>query len=209
VVAGGRQNSYGQNAYAQNPYALVSQQMAASPLYLGHRTAVPRREALILQAVLNHPWLLHNHVEELTHLELRHAEAERLKSAIIDLFAQGDGQAGSPDPKALNDELVRRGFAETMEKLARSITTVDVWGARPDAAPADVLVTWQQLVGLHRQWHSLTKELKEAEEALGTDGGEADLLRLRDVKARLSKVEGTEALIEGFGASSGRPARNF
>jgi DNA primase len=32
---------------------------------------------------------------------------------------------------------------------------------------------------------------------------------LRDVKARLSTIEGTEALIEGFGASSGRAATNF
>jgi DNA primase len=96
-----------------------------------------------------------------------------------------------------------------VEKITRAITTGDVWGAGPEAAPADVIVTWQQLVGLHRQWHSLLKELKEAEQALGADGSEANYLRLRDVKARLSTMEGTEALIEGFGASSGRPARSF
>ena len=62
------------------PYVLVSRQLASSPLYLGHRTAVPRREALILQAALNHPWLLHDHLEELASLEFRHAEAERLKA---------------------------------------------------------------------------------------------------------------------------------
>jgi DNA primase len=207
VVTGGRGDRRfgGQNPFAPNPYSLVSQQMAASPLYLGHRTAVPRREALILQVVLNHPWLLHDHIEELTHLEFRHAEAERLKGAIIDICAND----GSPDPKALQDELSRRGFAEVVEKVARAITTGDVWGAGPETAPADVIVTWQQLVGLHRQWHSLTKELKEAELALGADGSEANYLRLRDVKARLSTMEGTEALIEGFGAPSGRPARSF
>ena len=78
-----------------------------------------------------------------------------------------------------------------------------------DAAPEDVLVTWQQLVALHRQWHSLTKELKEAEQALGQDSSEANYLRLRDVKTRLERVDGTEALIEGFGASSGRGARTL
>ena len=70
-------------------------------------------------------------------------------------------------------------------------------------------MTWQQLVALHRQWHSLTKELKDAELALGQDSSEANYLRLRDVKARLSQVDGTEALIEGFGASSGRGARSL
>jgi DNA primase len=71
------------------------------------------------------------------------------------------------------------------------------------------LVTWQQLVGLHHQWHSLLKELQEAEQALGTVNSDANFLRLQDVKTRLSKAEGTEALIEGFGASSGRPARSI
>jgi len=34
-------------------------------------------------------------------------------------------------------------------------------------------------------------------------------LRLRDVKTRLARMDGTEALIEGFGASSGRGARSL
>ena len=99
--------------------------------------------------------------------------------------------------------------AEVTERIGASITTQSVWGARPDAAPEDVLVTWQQLVALHRQWHSLTKELKDAEQALGQDNSEGNYLCLRDVKVRLSRMEGTEALIEGFGASSGRGARSL
>ena len=102
-----------------------------------------------------------------------------------------------------------RQLSEVAERIAASITTSSVWGARPEAAAEDVLVTWQQLVALHRQWHSLTKELKDAEQALGLDNSEANYLRLRDVKARLSKVDGTEALIEGFGASSGRSVHSL
>jgi DNA primase len=51
--------------------------------------------------------------------------------------------------------------------------------------------------------------LKDAELALGEDGSEANLGWLRDVKARLSEVDGTEALIEGFGESSGRFHRSM
>ena len=40
--------------------------------------------------------------------------------------------------------------------------------------------------------------------ALGQESSEANYSWLQDVKARLSVIEGTEALIEGFGASSGR-----
>jgi len=62
---------------------------------------------------------------------------------------------------------------------------------------------------LHRQWHSLLRELKDAELALGEDASEANLAWLRDVKSRLSEVDGTEALIEGFGESSGRFQRSL
>jgi len=187
------------------PYVVVSQQMSASPVHRGHRTAVPKREALILQAALNYPWLLHDHLEELASLEFRHADAERLKGALIDIAAH----AAAVDAEAIKAELAARNLTEVMERIAASITTASVWGARPEAGPDDVLVTWQQLVALHRQWHSLTKELKEAEQALGLDSSEANYLRLRDVKARLARMDGTEALIEGFGASSGRGARSL
>jgi DNA primase len=187
------------------PYEVVSQQLASSPLHRGHRTSVPKREALILQTALNYPWLLHDHLEEFASLEFRHADTERVKSALVDIAAH----AAAADAGAVRAELEGRGLAEIMDRIGSSITTQSVWGARPDAAPEDVLVTWQQLVALHRQWHSLTKELKDAEQALGQDASEANYLRMRDVKARLARIEGTEALIEGFGASSGRGARSL
>ena len=187
------------------PYVVVSQQLGQSPVHRGYRTSVPLREALILQAALNYPWLLHDHLEELASLEFRHADAERLKGALIDIAAH----AAAADSEAIKAELAARHLTEVMERIAASITTASVWGARPEAAPEDVLVTWQQLVALHRQWHSLTKELKDAEQALGQDSSEANYLRLRDVKARLERMDGTEALIEGFGASSGRGARSL
>lgn len=187
------------------PYVVVSQQLASGPLHRGHRTSVPRREALILQAALNYPWLLHDHLEEFASLEFRHPDAEKLKSALVDIAAH----AAAADAEAVRAELAERGLTEVMGRVAASITTQSVWGARPDAAPEDVLVTWQQLVALHRQWHSLTRELKDAEQALGQDSSEGNYLRLRDVKARLANMDGTEALIEGFGASSGRGARSL
>ena len=45
--------------------------------------------------------------------------------------------------------------------------------------------------------------MKDAELALGDEASEANLAWLRDVKARLEEVDGTEALIEGFGESFG------
>src|SRR5208282_3185992 len=209
------------------PYVAASPQLTASPLHRGHRAAIPRREALILQTALNHPWLLHDRLEELAEAEFRHADARKLKTALIDVLAhqfgqesdqesgqesheesgQEAGKAAEIDRAELVAELSRRGFADLLVRIERTITTPSVWGAQPEAAAADVLLTWKQLLALHRQWHSLTRELKDAELALGQDNTETNYTRLRDVKARLSTIEGTEALIEGFGDQSGRPSR--
>jgi len=194
-----RPDSAGRNT----PYVVVSQQLANSPVHRGRGSALSRREALILQAALNHPWLLHDHLEELASLEFRHGDAERLKATLIDIAAH----AAALDAAGVKAELAARNLSAVAERIASSITTPSVWGTREGAAPDDVLVTWGQLIGLHRQWHSLLKELKDAEQALGDDASEPNYLRLRDVKARLEKMEGMEALIEGFGASSGRGGR--
>jgi DNA primase len=187
------------------PYVVVSQQLASSSLHRGFRTSVPLREALILQAAINHPWLLHDHLEELSQLEFRHAEAERLKAALIDIAAH----AAAADSAAIKTELASRQLTEILQRVEAAITTFSVWGARPDAAPEDVLITWQQLVALHRQGQALVKELKDAELALGHEPSEANYLALRDVKSRLERMDGTEALIEGFGSSSGRGAKSL
>ena len=56
-------------AAGRHALLVASQQLASSPIMRGQRSAVPRREALILQAALNHPWLLHDHLEEVAALE--------------------------------------------------------------------------------------------------------------------------------------------
>jgi DNA primase len=198
----GRQGThYGTGA----PYMVASPQLATSSVHRGYRTSIPKREALILQAVLNHPWLLHDHMEELAALEFRHTDAQRLKGVLIDIYAHGEGV----DAAKMKAEAEARGLADLLDRADKAITTLSVWGSQPDTAPEDVLLTWKQLIALHRQWNSLLKELKDAELALGQESTEANYSWLRDVKARLSDIDGTEALIEGFGVSSGRPARIF
>ena len=193
------------NRWPGMPYVVASQQLASSPRASRASNGRPRREALILQAALNHPGcctIIWKSSPPSNSVMPMPSDSRR---ALIDIAAH----ASALDAEALRAELAGRDLTEAMERIALSITTPSVWGARPDAGPDDVLVTWQQLVALHRQWHSLTKELKDAEQALGQDASEANYLRLRDVKARLSRMEGTEALIEGFGASSGRGVRSL
>jgi DNA primase len=190
----------------RGPYQVASPQLALSPIMRGQRSAISRREALILQSLINHPWLLHDHLEEVAALELAHPEAHKLRAGIISAFANDHHHSPEPAEQAekMRADLAAAGFSQALQRVERAITTSAVWGAQAGAAREDVLSTWRQLVSLHRQWHSLLRELKDAESALGDEASEANLAWLRDVKARMAEVDGTEALIEGFGELSGR-----
>ncbi|MCP3403003.1 DNA primase [Bradyrhizobium sp. CCGB20] len=203
---GGRRGPPGPTPLPSGPYQAASPQLATSPIMRGQRSAISRREALILQSLINHPWLLHEHLEEVAALELAHPEAHKLRAGIIAAFANDHHHSPDPGEQAekMRSDIEKSGFSQILQRVESGITTAAVWGAREGAARDDVLATWHQLVALHRQWHSLLRELKDAELALGEDPSEANLAWLRDVKARIGEVDGTEALIEGFGELSGR-----
>lgn len=203
---GRRGGAPGPTLLPSGPYQAASPQLAASPIMRGQRSAISRREALILQSLINHPWLLHDHLEEVAALEFAHPEAHKLRAGIIAAFANDHHHSPDPGEQAekMRGDIEKSEFSKILQRVEGGITTAAVWGAREGAARDDVLATWHQLVALHRQYHSLLRELKDAELALGEDPSEANLAWLRDVKARLAEVDGTEALIEGFGELSGR-----
>lgn len=188
------------------PYQAASAQLANSPIMRGQRSAISRREALILEALINHPWLLHDHLEEVAALELAHPEANKLRAGIIAAFANDHHHSPDTEEQAekMRADLEARGLGEILQRVERAITTAAVWGTKPGAAREDVLATWQQLVVLHQKTHALLREKKDAELALGEDPSDANLGWLRDVSARLDSLDGTDALIEGFGELSGR-----
>jgi DNA primase len=197
-------------ALARGPYQAASPQLAISPIMRGQRSAISRREALILLSLINHPWLLHEHLEEVAALEFAHPEAHKLRAGIIAAFANDHHHSPDPSEQAekMRADLEGSGLSQILQRVERAITTAAVWGARAGAAREDVLSTWQQLVVLHQKTHALLREKKDAELALGEESSEANMVWLKDVSARLESLEGTEAQIEGFGELSGRFQRS-
>jgi DNA primase len=206
----GRASGFAAPAFGRGPYQATSPHLANSPIMRGQRSSLSRREALILQCLINHPWLLHDHLEEVAALEMGHPEAHKLRAGIIAAFANDHHH--SPDPseqsEKMHADLEKSGFSQVLQRVERAITTVAVWGARPGAAREDVLSTWHQLVVLHQKTHALLREKKDAELALGEEPSDANMGWLKDVSHRLESLEGTEAQIEGFGELSGRFQKN-
>jgi DNA primase len=174
---------------------------------VAHRTqsGAPPREALILLAALHHPWLLTEHAEELSELDFAHRDSDGLRRTLLDAAAAD----AAGDPETLAAYVERAGATEIVRRMDRAITHKGDWAMRPGAAREDVLTFWHQIMSLHRKKRTLSRELREAERALGADPTEANFARLKDVQDRLAVLDGTEALIEGFGAPSGRPARTM
>lgn len=166
---------------------------------------MPAREALIVLAVLNHPWLLSDHAEEFAELELVHADAVALRKAVLEAAARTD----ISETSVLSKMLEEAGAVPVRIRMERAISHGADWEIRPDSASEDVLAWWHQIVSLHRRKRTLSRELREAERAFGAEPTEANQARLLDLQERLAILDGTEALIEGFGAQSGRPARTM
>jgi DNA primase len=182
-----------------------TRQLAASSILRGFRTALPSREALILAAVLNHPWLLDHHAEDLADLEFRHADADRLRRAILDAAA-GHSHA-LLEAAVLREAIVANGLGPVLAKVEAAITHASDWPARAEAAEHDVSAWWNHVITLHRKQRTLHRELKDAERALGADPNDENLQWLRDVQERLSALDGAEASLDDFGTLSGRPLR--
>jgi DNA primase len=110
---------------------------------------------------------------------------------------------------ALREALASRECAPVLARIEKAVTHFADWPAWDGAAAEDIRQWWNHVLTLHRKNRTLNRELKEAERALGDEPSEENFARLQDARLRLQAIDGTEASIEGFGASSGRPGRGL
>ncbi len=179
--------------------------MRHSAVVRGASAGLPRNEALLLFAVLNHSWLLDVHAEELAELPFLNREAAELRRVLLDAHMEGE----SEDEERLAARLKARNLDGALTRVRACAVARHDWPAFADAGRGDVELWWHQRTALHRRAHALSKELREAEKALADDPTEMNWARFLDVQKRLAALDGTEALVEGFGAASGRPARSM
>src|SRR6476659_3450321 len=180
----------------------ISPTLSRSPM-LASRIGVPMREALILLILLNHPTLIGAHAEDLAQLDLASPEARRLRDFLI----RHGGEIA--DAEELAAALDAAGFEPVRRRLQNLTALSSLWSVRPHASDADSEATLKQALVLHRRFGALHTELQKAEAALAREASEHNLAKLRDIQAQLSALEGTEAVIEGFGEASGRHRRDL
>jgi DNA primase len=205
---GGRRGQYGQ-PYGQQrgtPRLVVSDTLRNSRLLKPGLAADPSpREAVILMSLVNHPTLAENRLEGLAHLEFGSPGARRLFAALLDLVMADHDIAAA----ALRDALGARGFGPAIDKMETLLKGQGIWQVGSEIADIDAETGLIHALALHYKSVELNKALKAAENDLDVQWTEDSFKALQDIKNQITTVDGTEALIEGFGSVSGRASRSF
>ena len=160
---------------------------------------------MIVVALVNHPPLIEDHFEACERLEFSHPDLRQLHAVVIDVLAHGVIE----DRTAVLAAVDRAGLTAAWGRAVALVRKARLWPALEDAAIEDARDAFAQALHLQRTAGALHKELKAAEMALANDPSDDNYRHLVEVQAQFRDVQATEALIEGFGISSGRANRGF
>jgi DNA primase len=147
------------------------------------------REAFILLALASHPDLILRCVDEIAELALDGPAAERFRQALLDAAMDG-----GLDEAALTERLIQPRVRDAQAALMAVTGPAERLKLAQGADPESVFDSIRQAVVLHHRARTLHSELKAAERALADEATEANFAWIKDVKARLETIEGTEAM---------------
>ena len=183
----------------------VSESLARSAMVKRAGGVMPLRETAIVVALVNHPQLIDENFEHAEFLELSHPDLRQLHATILDAMAHN----AANDRESALAAIRHAGHLERWERAVSLIRKARLWPVLEDAALDDAREAFAQALHLHRSAGTLHKELKAAEMALATEPTDENYRHLVEIQTQFRDVQATEALIEGFGISSGRAGRGF
>lgn len=189
----GRAGSGGKGGWQQQaPWAsgllTASSQLAQSRI-MARRRGEDAREAFILLALASHPGLILRCADEIAELALDGPAAERFRQALLDAAVDD-----SLDETALAERLAQPRVIEAHGALMAVTGPAERLKLAQGADPESVFDSIRQAIVLHQRARTLHSELKAAERALADEATEANFAWIKDVKARLETIEGTEAM---------------
>lgn len=140
--------------------------------------AAPPREALLLRALLVHPWLIADHAEDIARLELTSLPLSHLRDAVLATHAADN----SLDSATLRSQLSDSGFDKALTLVERTDTHGCDRFARPDAEHAEVDIGWRHVLSLHIGQVGHEQPLEAAERAWHDDCDEDAFARIREIQ---------------------------
>jgi DNA primase len=190
-----RRTGFGQKAF--EPPLTASPHLGRQGMMAPAR--LPAREATLLMAVVRHPFLLERFGEEIASVEFSAPDLAALQRTVLSLSAEEAAATAG----RMEAEVIRVSGAALISRVEAAVAP-GTWWIRADSDQNDVETAFGHTLALHIKTHALHKELVAAETALGLDLTESNFARLAEIQAELRAVEGTEAIIDGFGVASNR-----
>jgi DNA primase len=151
----------------------------------GRSLPLPAREALLIQTLLNHPWLLEEHCEEVSELTLTSPPLARLRDTLLSLLAQKNAL----ERDELRTQLTSLGLDKVVAMAGRALTHRSDKFAEPGAERSDVEAGWQHTVALHQAQVGQKRALATAERDLHANPSDDDLARIVEL-ARQNETVG-------------------
>lgn len=201
--------SNGRALPGQTRRVAVSDSLLKSSLMNRQTPLPPLRETVLVVTIANHPAVCVEFFDSFAGLELDHPLLARLQSVICDVFAEMGEDDDQVSLEHIAQALTDAGLEADMQRLNAQLSGNRIWQALPEAAFEDARDGWRQTLELHNRNRLLNRELKNAEAHFADSGDERSWDHLVSLHREIALTEGLDALIDGFGLSSGRPMRNF
>jgi DNA primase len=143
---------------------------------------LPQREALLLRAAINQPWLIDQHAEDLAELCLSVEPLRELREALLSALAQEK----TLDNTSLRSHLQQRGFASTLVAIEQMATHRQDRFAEVSSDKDTVEVGWSHAYALHQRLSGLRRSLEDAERAWHEDPSTDTFETIVELQQRLA-----------------------
>jgi DNA primase len=155
----------------------------------GRSLPLPAREALMIRTLLNHPWLLEVHCEDVAELALSAPPLARLRDGLLELLARNI----SLEREEVRTQLSNAGLDKMVALADRAVTHRSDKFAEPEAEASMVEEGWRHAFALHQAQVGLKEALALAERDWQAEPTEATWRRIVEIQQRLAR----EATLEG------------
>jgi DNA primase len=157
------------------------------------------REALLIRALLNHPWLIEEYAETIAGLTFTSSALSRLRDAILSAQALDN----SLDTNALHSHLSKSGVGKVLTLVERTNTHKCDKFAEPQAGRTEVEDGWRHALAMHERHVGLKLSLEAAEQAWHEDRSEEAYARICELQHDLERLVGAETFDNAAGIDPG------
>jgi DNA primase len=142
---------------------------------------VPAREALLVTALLNHPWLLEQHCETVAQMPLTAPPLARLRDGLLSILSQGTPL----DALKIRTQLTSIGLNGFVATAERAITHKGDKFAEPGTDVAEVEAGWLHALAMHKSQTELKRHLEGLERAYAAEPSEVAFGQIVEMQQQL------------------------